>query len=93
MKRLKSVSVVLMVAVLAAALAACSPKTQPPENTANAKPYPLDTCLVCGMKLSGMGKPVAFVYQGQEIKVCDASEKVEFEKDPNKYLPKLQRKP
>jgi len=53
------------------------------------KPYPLDTCLVCGMKLGDMGKPYVFVYQGQEIKVCDKSEKKDFDKDPDKYMKKL----
>lgn len=53
------------------------------------KPYPLDTCLVCGMKLGEMGKPYVFVYKGQEIKVCDKSEKADFDKDPDKYMKKL----
>jgi YHS domain-containing protein len=53
------------------------------------KPYPLDTCLVCGMKLGDMGKPYDFVYKGQEIKVCDKSEQANFDKDPQKYLKKL----
>ena len=89
MKNLKSVSAVLLSAALAAALAACNRQTRPSENIANAKPYPLDTCLVCGMKLSMMGKPVTFVYQGQQIKVCDAGEKAEFDKDPARYMKKL----
>ncbi len=71
---------------LAMTLAGCSKE----EPAANAKPYPLDTCLVCGMKLSMEGKPVTFVYQGQQIKVCDASEKADFEKDPAKYMKKLE---
>ena len=53
------------------------------------KPYPLDTCLVCGMKLGDMGKPCVFVYKGQEIKVCNESEKKDFDKNPNKYMKKL----
>jgi YHS domain-containing protein len=53
------------------------------------KPYPLDTCLVCGMKLGSMGKPYDFVYQGQEIKTCDQSEKADFDKNPDKYMKKL----
>ncbi len=53
------------------------------------KPYPLDTCLVCGMKFGEMGKPYVFVYKGQEIKICDQSEKADFDKDPNKYMKKL----
>jgi Heavy metal binding domain len=34
------------------------------------KPYPLDTCVVDGMKLGSMGDPYVFVYEGQEIKLC-----------------------
>jgi YHS domain-containing protein len=56
---------------------------------AKAKPYPLDTCLVCGMKFGGMAKPYAFAYHGREIKVCDKSEEVKFAKDPAKYMKKL----
>lgn len=53
-------------------------------------PYPLKTCLVCGMELGMMdSKPYVFVYKGKEIKVCDESEKKTFEKDPDKYLKKL----
>jgi YHS domain-containing protein len=53
------------------------------------KPYPLKTCLVCGMTLGDMGKPFVFEYKGQEIKVCDKSEKSAFDKAPDKYLKKL----
>ena len=78
--------------------AGCSKQEKAPTATtsvpeaidASAKPYPLDTCLVCGMKLSMMDKPVTFVYQGQQIKVCDVSEKAEFEKDPAKYMKKIE---
>lgn len=61
------------------------------DNAANAKPkpYPLKTCLVCGMTLGDMGKPYVFVYKGQEIKVCDKSEQAEFDKHPDKYMKKL----
>ena len=58
-------------------------KTTPP------KPYPLKTCLICDMTLGDMGKPYVFVYKGQEIKVCDKSEKAVFDKNPDKYMKKL----
>lgn len=70
------------------AVAGCS-KEQAQSSTADAKPYPLDTCLVCGMKLGEMGKPYTFVYQGQQIEVCDKSEKATFDSDPAKYMKKL----
>jgi len=56
------------------------------------KPYPLDTCIVSGEKLGEMGKPVVFVYQGQEIKLCCKSCKPKFDKEPAKYLKKLEGK-
>jgi hypothetical protein len=74
-----SLTVALALAVLCLTGCANDKKT----DTA-AKPYPLQTCLVCDMKLSGMGQPYVFDYQGQEIKVCDKSEKAEFDKDPAK---------
>ena len=58
-------------------------------NTTAARPYPLNVCLVDGMKLGSMGQPYVFVYQGQEIKFCCADCKPEFLKDPDKYLKKI----
>ena len=57
-----------------------------------AKPYPLTTCLVSGEKLGEMGAPVVFTHEGQEIKVCCKSCKPKFDKDPAKYLKKLEPK-
>ena len=53
------------------------------------KPYTLDTCAVCGMKLADMGKPVTFEYKDREIKVCEKGEEKDFKKDPDKYLKKI----
>jgi len=86
MKKVKLISATVLAGfVLATALAGCAKE----EPAADAKPYPLDTCLVCGMKLSMVSKPVTFVYQGQQIEVCDAGEKADFEKAPAKYMKKL----
>ncbi len=55
------------------------------------KPYPLNYCLVSGDKLNGdMGKPVVQVYQGQEFKFCCHDCVKDFNKDPDKYVKKLQ---
>ncbi len=57
------------------------------------KPYPLDTCVVSGEKFGGMmGKPYVFIYQGQEIKLCCKDCRKKFDKDPAKYLKKLEEK-
>jgi len=58
-----------------------------------AKPYPLDTCLVSGEKLSGDHgmKPYTFVHHGQEIKLCCKDCLKDFNKEPEKYLKKLSK--
>jgi len=59
------------------------------EAYAKAKPYPLDTCLVCGMKLED--DDITFVYLGQQYKVCGGDEDCYevFQKDPATYVKKL----
>ena len=55
------------------------------------KPDKLATCPVSGEKLGGdMGKPYVFVYQGQEVKLCCSGCKKDFDKDPAKYIKKIQ---
>ncbi|MGO8838833.1 MAG: hypothetical protein ACLQAH_06850 [Limisphaerales bacterium] len=83
MKNLKFIlAIILTVTIVAVSLTSRADEKKP-------KPYPLDTCLVCGMKFGSMGEPYVFVYKNQEIKVCDKSEKADFDKDPKKYMKKL----
>ena len=56
-----------------------------------AKPYPLKTCIVAGEPLGSMGKPVVHVHEGQEVQFCCKSCKPKFDKDPGKYLSKLNK--
>ena len=58
-------------------------------DTAAAKPYPLNTCLVSDEKLGDHGKPTVFVHQGQEVKLCCDDCRKDFDKDPAKFLQKL----
>jgi YHS domain-containing protein len=60
--------------------------------SAEAKPKAdlLTTCPVSGDKLGEMGKPYVFVYKGQEVKLCCPNCKKDFDKDPAKYLKKIQ---
>ena len=53
------------------------------------KPDLLTTCPVSGGKLGEMGKPLVFVYQGQEVKLCCGGCKSAFDKDPAKYIKKI----
>jgi hypothetical protein len=52
-------------------------------------PYPLQVCLVGGEDLGSMGKPVSFVYEGREIKLCCKGCEPEFRAEPQKFLKKL----
>jgi hypothetical protein len=53
------------------------------------KSYPLKTCIVTGNDLGSMGDEQRIVYQGQEIKFCCAPCVEKFQKNPAKYLAKL----
>jgi YHS domain-containing protein len=55
-----------------------------------AKPYPLSTCIVSDEKLGEMGKPVMVDYKGQQVGFCCKSCLGDFDKEPAKYLAKLQ---
>jgi YHS domain-containing protein len=82
--------------ILAAALVVASPVvradgTNAVSSTPKPKPDLLTTCPVSGDKLGGdMGKPYVMVYQGQEVKFCCPMCKADFDKDPAKYLKKIQ---
>jgi hypothetical protein len=54
-----------------------------------AKPYPLETCVVSDEKLDSMGEPYVFTEKGQEVKLCCKSCLKDFKKDKDKYLKKL----
>jgi len=56
-----------------------------------AKPYPLKTCVVSGEKFEGSEmKPHEFVHEGQTIKLCCKSCLKDFNKEPAKYLRKIE---
>ena len=54
-----------------------------------AKPYPLKTCIISGDKLGEMGDPYVYEYQGREIKFCCKNCLKDFQKEPAKYLKKI----
>ncbi len=56
---------------------------------ANAKPYPLKTCVVSGEKLGEMGKPYVFQHDGKEVQLCCKDCLKDFQKDPAKYMKKI----
>jgi YHS domain-containing protein len=91
MKTLKMLATLtLTVPFLALPLTGLAGGTNPAAATPP-KPDKLTTCPVSGEKLGGdMGKPYVFVYQGQEVKLCCSGCKKDFDKDPAKYVKKIQ---
>jgi YHS domain-containing protein len=80
-------------AIVVAADAPKSPETKPVAPAPAApKPYPLKTCIVSDNDLDSMGEQATFVYQGQTLKVCCKACIAKFEKNPAKYLKKLESK-
>jgi len=65
------------------------PKAPAAVGEANAKPYPLKTCVVSGEELGKMGEPLRFIFKGQEIKLCCKGCDKDFQKDPDRYLQKI----
>jgi hypothetical protein len=59
------------------------------EKKPKAKPYPLDTCVVSGEKLGGMGEGHEFVQEGQTIKLCCKDCEAAFKKDTAKFMKKI----
>jgi YHS domain-containing protein len=80
-------AVVLAAAFLAGPMLAGAAESKSKEK---AKPYTLKTCIVSDEKLGEMGDPFVFTHEGQEIKLCCKSCKKDFDKDPRKYLKKLE---
>ncbi|SPE55238.1 conserved exported hypothetical protein [Verrucomicrobia bacterium] len=54
------------------------------------KPYILKTCVVSGEKLDGMGEPYVYKYKDREIKFCCKDCQKDFDKNPAKYIKKLE---
>jgi hypothetical protein len=57
-----------------------------------AKPYPMKTCVVSGEELGKDAdmKPHVFNYQGQEVKLCCKGCLKDFNKEPSKYIKKIE---
>ena len=51
--------------------------------------YPLDTCVVSGEKLGGMGAPVEHVVSGRLVRLCCKGCAKELEKDPKAAIAKV----
>jgi YHS domain-containing protein len=86
----RTVKSIMITGLALAATALTSTARADTSTNAPAKPDQLTTCPVSGEKLDSMGNPYVFVYQGQEVKLCCSGCKKDFDKDPAKYLKKIQ---
>jgi len=67
-----------------------TPAANDAEIIAQQKPsYPLDVCPVTGQKLGQHGDPVDYVYKGRLVRFCCSGCIGAFEKEPAKYLAKI----
>jgi YHS domain-containing protein len=89
MKNIKLIAGMILTAALV--VFAPSSRAEGTNAVATIKPDLLTTCPVSGDKLGAdMGKPYVMVYQGQEVKLCCPMCKKDFDKDPAKYLKKIE---
>lgn len=84
MKQIKTFLAVAAITALTALPSVAEEKKDAP------KPDKLTTCPVSGDKLGEMGKPYVFEYKGQEVKLCCKNCKKDFDKDPAKYIKKIE---
>jgi len=87
----KLTATLLLASTLAAPLLAADADQKPDAKTdAKLKPYPLKTCVVSGEKLGEMGEPFIYKYKDREIKFCCSGCVKDFNKEPAKYIKKLE---
>lgn len=90
-KTMKSLHRIQKLILAGTALVALATVTATAEDTKTPpKPDKLKTCPVSGDKLGEMGKPYVFTYKGHEVKLCCPDCKKDFEKDPAKYMKKIE---
>ncbi len=92
---MKTLLILALLSYCLAVSGADKPSETKPADTGKAvapKTYPLKTCIVTDNDLDSMGEQADFVHQGQTIKVCCKPCIAKFEKNPAKYLKKLEGK-
>ena len=82
----------IAVTILLSSILACPMIGLSAEKKDKGKPYPLKTCVVSDEKLGGdMGDPYVFTHEGREIKLCCSGCLEDFNKNPKKYIKKLEK--
>jgi hypothetical protein len=89
-KTLKRITNLLALGFLGAFITSTSTARAADDQAATTKPYPLDTCVVSGEKLGEMGTPYVFTHEGSEIKLCCKGCLKGFQKEPAKFIKKIE---
>src|ERR1044072_8478056 len=87
---MKSLKFHKMIAPGMAVLALAAVSARAEDKKPAPKPDKLTTCPVSGDKLGEMGKPYVFEYKGREVKLCCPDCKADFDKEPAKYMKKIE---
>ena len=85
MKSTRSLAVLSLLAAAAISLTGCKTHST---SQASIKPYPLNKCVVTDEAFEH-GEAYAFVYKGQQVKLCCKDCLADFNKDPGKYMAKI----
>lgn len=94
MKSLKTLIAAALLSALSLTVGAWAAEPQHGDHQghtdAKLKPYTLKTCAVSGEKLGGMGDPYVYKYKDREIKFCCKGCLKDFNKDPEKFIKKIE---
>ena len=85
----QTVAAVLVLSILGSPLAGLAADQTTPAKS-KPKPYTLKTCVVSDEKLGEMGEAYVFVHEGREIKLCCKGCLKDFNKEPAKYVKKIE---
>lgn len=88
MKMLKSCLALMAATGVLASLTAVGQDQKPEPKL---KPYTLKICIVSGEKLGEMGEAYVYKYKDRELKFCCKDCVKDFNKNPAKYLKKLEQ--
>lgn len=69
-----------------------TPETTATDDKRVGDAWPLDTCVVSGMKLDSMGEPIVRIHEGREVRFCCAGCLNPFNADPTAHLAKADAK-
>lgn len=87
---MKSALCALLLGGIAAAIVGCGDGSSARALPPGTKPYPLKTCIVTDNDLGSMGDEQSFIYEGKEVKLCCEPCMKKFNKNPTKFMAKIQ---